>query len=77
MVRTPLPGWVFRLDGVYKEHSAYSPSENAFKPRSELPVYKTQLLQDVLFGETRDYGLVALPHLWRPGRTVREAVGAS
>jgi 3-hydroxyacyl-CoA dehydrogenase len=56
MVKTPLPPWVLHHDRVYEDHSAYSPGENKFKPRSELPVYRTQLLQDVLYGERRDYG---------------------
>ena len=56
MVKTPLPPWVLHHDRVYEDHSAYSPGENKFKPRSELPVYRTQLLQDVLYGEKRDYG---------------------
>ena len=56
MVRTPLPAWALEYDRVYEDHSAYSPGENRFKPRSGLPVYRSQLLQDVLYGEKRDYG---------------------
>ena len=56
MVKTPLPGWVLQYDGVYQDHSAFSPGENAFKPRSELPVYRAHLLQDVMVGEKREYG---------------------
>jgi 3-hydroxyacyl-CoA dehydrogenase len=56
MVKTRLPGWALECDGVYKDHSAYSPSENKLKPRSALPVYQRQLLQDVMVGEKRDHG---------------------
>ena len=54
MVKTGLPAWVLQCDGVYKGHNAYSPGDNRMKPRSELPVYQRQLLQNVLFGEKRD-----------------------
>jgi 3-hydroxyacyl-CoA dehydrogenase len=56
MVATPLPAWVLEREGVYREHSAYSPSANDFKPRSALPVYRMQLLQRVMVGEQRELG---------------------
>jgi 3-hydroxyacyl-CoA dehydrogenase len=57
MVATPLPAWVLEQEAVYQDHSAYSPGDKKFKPRSELLVYRTQLLQDVMVGEKRDYGV--------------------
>jgi len=42
-----------------------------------LRLFDTLDIEFVVRGETRDYGLVALPHQWRPGRAVREAVGTS
>jgi len=69
MVKTPLPAWVMQCEGVYEGHSAFSPSESKMKPRSELPVYRNQLLQDVLVGEKRDHGETLMENdsvrLWR------------
>lgn len=69
MVKTSLPAWVLHYDGVYDGHNAFSPSDNKLKPRSELPVYRNQLLQDVLLGEKRDYGETLMENdavrLWR------------
>jgi 3-hydroxyacyl-CoA dehydrogenase len=52
----PLPAWVF--DGLVKENSgvhsakgSYSPTKNAFVPRSTLPVYQRQIFRAPVFGE--------------------------
>ncbi len=69
MVKTGLPSWALECDGAYKGHSAYSPAEGKFKPRSELAVYQTQLLQDVMVGEKREQGETLMENdsvrLWR------------
>jgi lipopolysaccharide transport system ATP-binding protein len=42
-----------------------------------LRLFDTLEIEFVVRGETRDYGLVALAHQWRPGRALRETVDAS
>jgi lipopolysaccharide transport system ATP-binding protein len=40
-----------------------------------LRLFDTVETEFVVRGETRDYGLVALPHQWRPGRGAPPASG--
>jgi 3-hydroxyacyl-CoA dehydrogenase len=65
MTATPLPAWVGQVEGVHAPQGSYSAAENAFKPRSTLPVYQRQLYPEQVLGET--------PH--RYGETVCENTG--
>jgi 3-hydroxyacyl-CoA dehydrogenase len=65
MTTTPLPAWVGQVDGVHTPQGSYSAAENAFKPRSTLPVYQRQLYPELVLGEA--------PH--RYGETVFENTG--
>ena len=65
MTATPLPAWVGQVEGVHTPQGSYSAAENAFKPRSTLPVYQRQLYPEQVLGET--------PH--RYGETVFENTG--
>ncbi|HAS52051.1 MAG TPA: 3-hydroxyacyl-CoA dehydrogenase, partial [Gammaproteobacteria bacterium] len=65
MTRTPLPPWVRQVDGVHRPEGSYSAAEDAYKPRSALPVYQRQLYPEQVLGEA--------PH--RYGRTVFENTG--
>lgn len=56
MAAAPLPDWVTSRDSVYQDGTAYSPAENALKPRSSLPVYQRQLFPDLVGGEKPDPG---------------------
>ena len=65
MTRTPLPAWVRQVDGVHRPEGSYSAAEDAYKPRSALPVYQRQLYPEPVLGE-------APPHY---GETVFENTG--
>ncbi len=65
MTRTPLPAWVRQVDGVHRPEGSYSAAEDAYKPRSTLPVYQRQLYPEPVLGE-------APPHY---GETVFENTG--
>lgn len=54
--RTPLPDWVFSeqlktAGGVHGRAGSYSPQEDRFLPRPELPVHRRQLFRSSLLGE--------------------------
>jgi 3-hydroxyacyl-CoA dehydrogenase len=66
MTATPLPAWVRQVDGVHRPEGSYSAVEDAYKPRSTLPVYQRQLYPEQVLGEA--------PH--RYGETVFENTGA-
>jgi len=65
MTATPLPAWVTRVDGVHRPEGSYSALEDAYKPRSTLPVYQRQLYPEQVLGEA--------PHHY--GETVFENSG--
>ncbi|HOW63365.1 MAG TPA: 3-hydroxyacyl-CoA dehydrogenase family protein, partial [Candidatus Contendobacter sp.] len=65
MTKTPLPAWVKQVDGVHRPEGSYSASEDAYKPRSTLPVYQRQPYPELVLGEA--------PH--RYGETVWENSG--
>jgi 3-hydroxyacyl-CoA dehydrogenase len=66
LTTTPLPAWVDQVDGVHRPQGSYSAAENAYKPRSSLPVYQRQLYPEPVLGEA--------PHHY--GETVFENSGA-
>ncbi len=51
MTKTPLPAWVKQVDSVHRPEGSYSAAENAYKPRSKLPVYQRQLYPEQVLGE--------------------------
>jgi 3-hydroxyacyl-CoA dehydrogenase len=65
MTQTPLPAWVRQVDGVHRPEGSYSAAEDAYKPRSTLPVYQRQLYPEQVLGEA--------PHHY--GETVFENPG--
>lgn len=52
MTATPLPDWVGQVDAVHTPQGSWSAAENAYKPRSTLPVYQRQLYPEQVSGET-------------------------
>ncbi len=65
MAAAPLPSWVKQVDGVHRPEGSYSAAEDAYKPRSMLPVYQRQLYPEQVLGEA--------PHHY--GQTVYENSG--
>ncbi|MFZ1643476.1 MAG: 3-hydroxyacyl-CoA dehydrogenase/enoyl-CoA hydratase family protein [Candidatus Contendobacter sp.] len=65
MTKTPLPAWVKQVDGVHRPEGSYSAKEDAYKPRSTLPVYQRQPYPEQVLGEA--------PHHY--GQTVYENSG--
>ena len=51
MTNTPLPAWIKQVDGVHRPEGSYSAVEDAYKPRSTLPVYQRQLYPEQVLGE--------------------------
>ncbi|MDR3441412.1 MAG: 3-hydroxyacyl-CoA dehydrogenase/enoyl-CoA hydratase family protein [Legionella sp.] len=47
-----LPGWLLDLKAFYTEEGAYSPQQNKYQPKSQLPVYKRQFFPDKVIKET-------------------------
>lgn len=47
----PLPEWLLTLHAFYTQEGAYSPQENKYQPRSELPVYTRQFFPDRVIKE--------------------------
>ncbi len=47
-----LPNWLFDLEAFYTADGAYSPQQNKYQPRSDLPVYKRQFFPDKVIKET-------------------------
>lgn len=67
-----LPAWVnANVKGVYNADGAYSPSQNKFLPRSQLPVYKKQRFINPVLGEVADEGKTIFENdaarLWHDG----------
>jgi 3-hydroxyacyl-CoA dehydrogenase len=49
--KAPLPAWVFDgREGVYTPEGSWSPTRNAYLPRSKLPVYQRQYFPENVFG---------------------------
>ncbi len=46
-----LPSWVDKIDTFYKAEGAYSPNDNRYIPRSQLPVYQRQFFPDKVLNE--------------------------
>ncbi len=46
-----LPAWVHRIDAVHTADGSWSPSEERYIPRSDLPVYQRQIWPEFLYGE--------------------------
>ncbi len=65
MAAVALPAWVKQVDGVHRPEGSYSAVEDAYKPRSALPVYQRQFYPEQVLGEA--------PH--RYGETVFENTG--
>ena len=55
MTATPLPAWVKQVDGVHRPEGSYSAVEDAYKPRSTLPVYRRQVYPEQVLGEARHH----------------------
>lgn len=52
-----LPEWVYALEhGPHQPDGSYSPKQNQYVPRSNLPVYKRQPYPERLIGEQSQYG---------------------
>jgi 3-hydroxyacyl-CoA dehydrogenase len=51
LTATPLPAWVRQVDGVHRPEGSYSAAEDAYKPRSTLPIYQRQLYPERVLGE--------------------------
>ena len=51
MAPVDLPEWTGRIAGVHGPQGSYSASDDAFKPRSSLPVYRRQRVPETLYGE--------------------------
>lgn len=50
------PNWLEKTDAFYHEEGAYSPVSEAFKGRSQLPVYQRQFFPDAILSEPRFKG---------------------
>ncbi len=59
MANAPLPAWAMEpgRTGVHSTRGSFSPAENAYKPRSALPVYQRQAFPDRLLGDEVKYGV--------------------
>lgn len=74
LASVPLPAWVFEgpaSSGVHTAQGSYSAAENAFKPRSSLPVYRRQYFPDPVLGEKWPRGTTILEtdavRMWHTG----------
>ncbi len=74
LVSAPLPAWVgagAASDGVHTPAGAYSPTTNAFRPRSSLAVYQRQYFPDPVLGERWPKGTTILEtdavRMWHTG----------
>ncbi len=73
MSDAPLPDWAAdpSRKGVHTEAGSYAPVDNAYRPRSNLPVYRRQLFPELLLGETRKSGTTVFEtndvRLWHTG----------
>jgi 3-hydroxyacyl-CoA dehydrogenase len=56
MCQEALPAWVQKISGPYEAGKAYSPGEQTFQVRSQLPVYRRQFFPDMLITEKQNEG---------------------
>jgi len=77
LASVPLPAWVsdgIAAKGVHAPQGSYSASENVFRPRSSLPVYRRQLFPDALISERFDAGTTVFEtpalRMWHGGDDV-------
>jgi len=61
---SPLPKWVFEgrvkeAGGVHTPQGSYAPAADTFLPRSDLPVYRRQVIRPTLHGENAPTGATA------------------
>ncbi len=52
MTDTPLPAWVSEIDAIHTPEGSYSPSNSAYKPLSDHPVYNRQRVREDVVGAT-------------------------
>ncbi len=72
MANVPLPEWIIKNEkGVYQAQGAYSPEQNQFVARSQLPVYKKQRFIEPVLAEIADEGKTIFENdaarLWSDG----------
>jgi 3-hydroxyacyl-CoA dehydrogenase len=64
--KAPLPAWVFDgRDGVHTPQGSWSPSQERYIPRSDLPVYARQFFREPLVGDGSVPPLAAGRELYR------------
>ena len=64
--RAPLPAWVFDgRDGVHTAEGSWSPTQNAYVPRSKLPVYERQHFPEDVAGAGATEALKAGTEVFR------------
>jgi 3-hydroxyacyl-CoA dehydrogenase len=58
MAQVALPAWAMEPSrgGVHTRQGSYAPRQNAYQPRSGLPVYQRQAFPDRVLGEDAPYG---------------------
>ena len=85
MSAVSLPEWVLELgqsasqavdisiQGVHRTQGSFAPSNNTFRPRSALPVYRRQLFPDRLLSERAQYGTTIFEtdavRMWHTGES--------
>ena len=72
MSATPLPAWVSEIDAVHTPAGSYAPAAGAYRPHSDLPVYRRQYFPETVQGEaTGDKGETVYENdgvrMWRQG----------
>ncbi len=76
MSNVPLPAWVAEHEraGVHGAQGSYSPMNNNYQPRSDLPVYRRQLYPDSILGEEHHYGETVFEtdelRMWHSGDSI-------
>ncbi|MFM9880009.1 MAG: 3-hydroxyacyl-CoA dehydrogenase/enoyl-CoA hydratase family protein, partial [Burkholderiaceae bacterium] len=75
LCKAPLPEWVFKgpvadAQGVHTAQGSWSPKQQSFVPRRELPVYQRQYFPENVSGHSQGLG-IAVPHA-TAGTTVFE-----
>ncbi|OQW92935.1 MAG: 3-hydroxyacyl-CoA dehydrogenase [Beggiatoa sp. IS2] len=51
MTKAPLPAWVKQVEAAHTPQGSWSAIDNAYRPRSALPVYKRQYFPEQVLGE--------------------------
>jgi 3-hydroxyacyl-CoA dehydrogenase len=66
-----LPSWLDSIDSFYQKGRAYSASDNSYKQRRDLPVYKRQLFKENVLTEINSMGKTVYENdgvaLWHQG----------